>query len=76
VTMASLNLSANGASISKSYLSVVESSISESAKGSPTVAKWAIFSVSTPLMSAFQQDSGNKESVLKVQDSGGMRPCV
>ncbi|OJJ53285.1 hypothetical protein ASPSYDRAFT_50789 [Aspergillus sydowii CBS 593.65] len=68
--MASLNLSANGASISKSYQSVVESSISESARGSPTFAKWAIFSVSTPLVSAFQQDAGNKESILKVQDSG------
>lgn len=68
--MASLNLSANGASISKSYQSVVEFSISESARGSPTYAKWAIFSVSTPLVSAFQQDAGNKESILKVQDSG------
>lgn len=76
MTMASLNLSANGASISKSYQSVVESSISESARGSPTFAKWAIFSVSTPLVSAFQQDAGNKESILKVQDSGGIRPCA
>ncbi|KAL4901009.1 hypothetical protein BDW74DRAFT_170391 [Aspergillus multicolor] len=68
--MASLNLSANGPSISKSYQSVVDSSISESARGSPAVAKWALFSVSTPLVSAFQQDAGNKESVLKVQDTG------
>ncbi|KAL4923761.1 putative actin binding protein [Aspergillus undulatus] len=68
--MASLNLSANGPSISKSYQSVVDSSISELAKSSSTFAKWALFSVSTPLMSAFQQDAGNKESVLKVQDTG------
>ncbi|KAL4788816.1 hypothetical protein BDV19DRAFT_383601 [Aspergillus venezuelensis] len=68
--MASINLSANGPSISKSYQSVVDSSISEPAKDSSTFAKWALFSVSTPLMSAFQQDAGNKESVLKVQDTG------
>ncbi|KAJ0416181.1 hypothetical protein BJY00DRAFT_291975 [Aspergillus carlsbadensis] len=68
--MASLNLSANGPSISKSYQSVVDYPVSESARGSPTFAKWAIFSVSTPLVSAFQQDAGSKESVLKVQDSG------
>ncbi|KAL2797506.1 actin binding protein [Aspergillus keveii] len=68
--MASLNLSANGPSISKSYQSVVDYPVSESARGSPTFAKWAIFSVSTPLVSAFQQDAGSKESVLKVQDTG------
>ncbi|KAL4943944.1 hypothetical protein BDV06DRAFT_188445 [Aspergillus oleicola] len=68
--MASINLSTNGPSISKSYQSVVDSSISELAKNSSTFAKWALFSVSTPLMSAFQQDAGNKESVLKVQDTG------
>ncbi|KAL4983621.1 hypothetical protein BDW68DRAFT_181440 [Aspergillus falconensis] len=67
--MASLNLSANGPSISKSYQSVVDYSISDSAKAS-TFARWALFSVSTPLVSAFQQDAGNKESVLKVQDTG------
>jgi hypothetical protein len=71
VNMASLNLSANGPSISKSYQSVVDYPVSESARGSPTFAKWAIFSVSTPLVSSFQQDAGSKESVLKVQDSGG-----
>ncbi|KAL5334944.1 hypothetical protein BJX70DRAFT_376629 [Aspergillus crustosus] len=65
--MASLNLSTNGPSISKSYQSVVDSSITEAA---PTFAKWAVFSVSTPLVSAFQQDTGNKESVLKVQTTG------
>ncbi|KAL6234287.1 hypothetical protein BDW75DRAFT_212607 [Aspergillus navahoensis] len=68
--MASLNLSANGPSISKSYQSVVDYSISDFAKGSSTFARWALFSVSTPLVSAFQQDAGNKESVLKVQDTG------
>ncbi|KAL4993563.1 hypothetical protein BDV10DRAFT_23034 [Aspergillus recurvatus] len=68
--MASLNLSANGPSISKSYQSVVDYSISDSAKVSSTFARWALFSVSTPLVSAFQQDAGNKESVLKVQDTG------
>ncbi|KAL2819889.1 hypothetical protein BDW59DRAFT_164921 [Aspergillus cavernicola] len=67
--MATLNLSANGPSISKSYQSVVDSSIADPARGSPTFAKWAIFSVSTPLVNAFQQDAGNKESVLKVQDT-------
>ncbi|KAL4872142.1 hypothetical protein BDV12DRAFT_162365 [Aspergillus spectabilis] len=65
--MASLNLSTNGPSISKSYQSVVDSSITE---GASTFAKWAIFSVSTPLVSAFQQHTGNKESVLKVQTTG------
>ncbi|KAL4732836.1 hypothetical protein BDV11DRAFT_201250 [Aspergillus similis] len=68
--MASLNLSANGPSISKSYQSVVDYAITDSAKGSSTFAKWALFSVSTPLVSAFQQDASNKESVLKVQDTG------
>ncbi|KAI9370975.1 hypothetical protein BJX61DRAFT_535191 [Aspergillus egyptiacus] len=68
--MATLNLSANGPSISKSYQSVVDFPVAESARGSPTFAKWALFSVSTPLVSAFQRDTGNKESVLKVQDTG------
>ncbi|KAL3470086.1 hypothetical protein BJX99DRAFT_264580 [Aspergillus californicus] len=68
--MATLNLSANGPSISKSYQSVVDYPISEAARGSPLFAKWAIFSVSSPLISAFQQDAGSKESVLKVQDTG------
>nr|ABO33305.1 AbpA [Aspergillus nidulans] len=68
--MASLNLSANGPSISKSYQSVVDYAITDSAKSSSTFAKWVLFSVSTPLVSAFQQDASNKESVLKVQDTG------
>jgi hypothetical protein len=66
--MASLNLSTNGPSISKSYQSVVNASLPA---GSPTYGYWAIFSVSTPLVNAFQQDAGNKESVLKVQSTGG-----
>ncbi|KAJ5691634.1 hypothetical protein N7488_012369 [Penicillium malachiteum] len=66
--MASLNLSANGPSISKSYQSVVNAAPPKN--GSPTYGQWAVFSVSTPLVNAFQQDAGNKESVLKVQSSG------
>ncbi|KAJ5761873.1 uncharacterized protein N7511_005255 [Penicillium nucicola] len=66
--MASLNLSSNGPSISKSYQTVVNAPPPSTA-GSPTYGQWALFSVSTPLVSAFQQDAG-KESVLKVQTSG------
>lgn len=66
--MASLNLSANGPSISKSYQTVVNASLNAA---SPTYGQWAVYSVSTPLVSAFQQDTGNKESVLKVQATGG-----
>ncbi|KAJ5307148.1 hypothetical protein N7476_007804 [Penicillium atrosanguineum] len=65
--MASLNLSANGPSISKSYQAVVNATLNPTSK---TYAQWVVFSVSTPLVNAFQQDSGNKESVLKVQTSG------
>merc|ERR1712230_174825 len=32
--------------------------------------QWAVFSVSAPLVNAFQQDSGGKESILKVQSTG------
>ncbi|KAJ5112953.1 hypothetical protein N7456_001487 [Penicillium angulare] len=66
--MASLNLSANGPSISKSYQSVVNAPPPKN--GSPTYGQWAVFSVSTPLVNAFQQDAGSKESVLKVQSTG------
>lgn len=70
--MASLNLSTNGPTISKSYQSVVNAPApSGPAASSPTYAQWAVFAVSTPLVSAFQQDTGNKESILKVQSSGG-----
>ncbi|KAH8432538.1 putative actin binding protein [Aspergillus melleus] len=65
--MTTLNLSSNGPSISKSYQTVVNSSLPAS---SPTYSQWAVFSVSTPLINAFQPDAGNKESVLKVQNSG------
>lgn len=69
--MASLNLSTNGPSISKSYQSIVNAPPpSGPAASSPTYGQWAVFSVSAPLANAFQQDSGNKESVLKVQSTG------
>jgi hypothetical protein len=70
--MASLNLSTNGPSIKKSYESVVNApQPSGLAAKSSTYGQWAIFSVSAPLVSAFQQDAGSKESVLKVQSTGG-----
>ena len=69
--MASLNTSTNGPSISKSYQSVVNAPPpSGPAAASGTYGQWAVFSVSAPLANAFQQDSGNKESVLKVQSTG------
>lgn len=68
--MASLNLSSNGPSISKSYQTVVNAPPPSGNGGSPTYGQWAVYSVSTPLVSAFQQDGG-KESVLKVQSTGG-----
>lgn len=69
--MASLNLSTNGPSISKSYQSIVNAPPpSGPAAASPTYGQWAVFSVSAPLANAFQQDSANKESVLKVQSTG------
>ena len=68
--MSSLNLSTNGPSISKSYQSIVNAPApSGSAAASPTYGQWAVFSVSAPLSNAFQ-DSGSKESVLKVQSTG------
>ncbi|KAL9110071.1 MAG: hypothetical protein Q9227_005410 [Pyrenula ochraceoflavens] len=68
--MSSLNLSANGPSISKSYQSIVDSPPpSGAAASSPTYGQWAVFAVQAPLVSAFQQDGG-KESVLKVQSTG------
>ncbi|KAJ5569300.1 hypothetical protein N7450_011786 [Penicillium hetheringtonii] len=68
--MASLNLSTNGPSISKSYQSVVNATLPSGSAASPTHGQWAVFSVQAPLVNAFQQDSGNKESVLKVQSTG------
>jgi hypothetical protein len=70
--MASLNTSTNGPSIKSSYNGVVNSAApSGPAANSHTYGQWAIFSVSAPLVNAFQQDSGGKESVLKVQNTGG-----
>ncbi|KAL0938859.1 Drebrin-like protein [Colletotrichum truncatum] len=65
--MASLNLSINGPSIKSSYQSVINGPPPSSS--SPTYAQWALFSVQAPLANAFQ-DSGAKESVLKVQSTG------
>ena len=70
--MATLNLSTNGPSITKSYQSIVNAApASGAASKSSTYGQWAVFSVSAPLANAFQQDTGNKESVLKVQSTGG-----
>jgi drebrin-like protein len=66
--MASLNLSINGPSIKSSYQGVVSGAAPQSS--SSTYAQWALFSVQAPLANAFQ-DSGNKESVLKVESTGG-----
>lgn len=66
--MASLNLSINGPSIKSSYNGVVNGPPPSS--DSPTYAHWALFSVQAPLLNAFQ-DSGAKESILKVQGTGG-----
>jgi hypothetical protein len=72
LNMASLNTSINGPSIKSSYQGVVNSPVpSGPAASSPTYGQWAVFSVSAPLINAFQQDSGGKESVLKVQSTGG-----
>ena len=69
--MSSLNTSTNGASITKSYQSIVNAPPpSGRAAASPTYGQWTVLSVSAPLANAFQQDSGNKESVLKVQSTG------
>ena len=68
--MASLNLSANGPSITASYQKVVNAPpASGAAASSPTYGQWALFSVQAPLVSAFQAES-SKESVLKVQTTG------
>ncbi|OAA39686.1 actin binding protein [Metarhizium rileyi] len=65
--MASLNLSINGPSIKSSYSGVVNGPSPTGA--SVTLAQWALFSVQAPLMNAFQ-DSGAKESILKVESTG------
>lgn len=70
--MATLNLSTNGPSISKSYQSIVNSPApSGVASKFSTYGQWALYSVSAPLVNAFQKESGGKESVLKVQSTGG-----
>ena len=72
VNMATLNLSNNGPSITKSYQSIVNAPApTGSASKSPTYGQWAVYSVSAPLANAFQQNVGGKESVLKVQSTGG-----
>ena len=70
--MATLNLSIDGPSIIKSYQAIVNAPPpSGNASNSPTYGQWAVYSVSAPLASAFQQDAGGKESVLKFQSTGG-----
>ena len=70
--MASLNTSTNGPSIKSSYTGVVNAPApSGAAAKSPTYGQWVLLSVSAPLVNAFQQDSGGKESILKVQSTGG-----
>ncbi|KAK8070125.1 hypothetical protein PG994_006741 [Apiospora phragmitis] len=66
--MASLNLSTNGPSIKSSYQGVINAP-APPAGSSSTYGHWALFSVQAPLANAFQ-DSGNKESILKVQTKG------
>lgn len=68
--MATLNLSQNGVPIQKSYQAIVDAPL---ASGSETYGQWAVYSVQAPLVSAFV-DSG-KESVLKVQTTGGEIIC-
>ncbi|KAF2806112.1 uncharacterized protein BDZ99DRAFT_510977 [Mytilinidion resinicola] len=65
--MASLNTSTNGINIKRSYQSIVDApKPSGASASSPTYGQWALFTVTAPLVSAFQNDGG-KESVLKVE---------
>jgi len=71
--MATLNCSANGPQITKTYQSIVDASLPTGGASTPqaqTYAQWALYTVAAPLVSAFQQEGG-KESVLKVQATGG-----
>lgn len=69
--MASLNTSTNGPNITRSYQNVINTPPPSAAQAaSPTYGQWAVFAVAAPLVSAFQQDGG-KESMLKVQSTGG-----
>ncbi|KAI6249243.1 Drebrin-like protein B [Erysiphe necator] len=67
--MASLNTSTNGPSIKSSYQSVINDSFG-AGSDSPTYGIWAVFSVSAPLINAFQPDRIGKESILKVHNTG------
>ena len=70
-TMASLNTSTNGPNITRSYQNVINTPPPSGAQSqSPTYGQWAVFVVTAPLVSAFQNEGG-KESVLKVQSTGG-----
>lgn len=66
--MASLNLSIHGPSIRSSYQGVINGPAVSSS--SATAARWALFTVQAPLVSAFQ-NTGAKESILKVESTGG-----
>jgi hypothetical protein len=66
--MASLNLSINGPSIKSSYQGVINGPALPST--SATAARWALFTVQAPLLSAFQATAA-KESILKVESTGG-----
>ncbi|KAI3331933.1 hypothetical protein HD806DRAFT_478820 [Xylariaceae sp. AK1471] len=66
--MASLNLSSNGPSIKSSYQGVINAP-APPASSSSTYGQWVLLYVQAPLANAFQ-NSGNKESVLKVQSTG------
>jgi len=69
--MSTLNTSQEGGAIQRSYKAIIDAPApSGAAVNSDTYGQWALFSVSAPLASAFQQS--NKDSVLKVQGSGGM----
>lgn len=71
LAMASLNTSTNGPNITRSYQNVINTPPPSGGQAtSPTYGQWAVFAVAAPLVSAFQQDGG-KESVLKVQSTGG-----
>ena len=69
--MATLNTSADGPAITRSYQAIVNApNPSGPAASSPTYGQWAVYSVQAPLANAFQQESG-KDSVLKVFRTGG-----
>ncbi|KAK3068959.1 actin binding protein, partial [Teratosphaeriaceae sp. CCFEE 6253] len=65
--MSSLNLSAHGPAITSSYNKIIAAPAPTSA--SRTYAQWALYTVQSPLVSAFGSASA-KESVLKLQTTG------